>query len=1556
MFASAGLAAHWLMPETSGRRRLGLLRTSTALPLALLLLAATATTGAAQVIVGADGQNGTGSAGGLGSSPGLNDGGLGSDGQGSAGPVGGGAGGVNARNGGNGGFGGGNGGGGLGGAGGGGGGGIESQGRGGGGGSRTNGGGGGGGGAATTVSSDTLFGAATITGGNGGIGAAGLAGGGGGGAGIVLSGTAVLTTAATIQGGNGGESAFGGSSGGGGGGGGIVITGTGTVINTGIVSGGNGGRSSYQDRYFNAGQGGIGIAAGGGATIINAGTIAGGFRVDSAGGRNDAIRFSGNDNRLELRAGSVIQGNVVGGGSDTLAIGGATDSSFDVSSVGAAAQYRGFGILDKAGTSTWTLTGTTTAVTAWTLSQGKLSITSDANLGATGGALTFNGGTLLNAGSAISSSRSIVLGAGGGTIETGAGASVTSSGGVSGAGALTKTGAGLLTLRGANTSLGGITLAGGSLVGDTTSLNGNIDVGNGTALQFDQANGGSYAGQLSGSGDLTKTGAGAVTLTGDSAAFSGPTQVMAGTLAVDGKLGGSVDVAMGATLSGTGTLTGDVTVGNGATLAAGASPGTLTVGALTLNAGSTSIFELNAPGIVGGAGNDLVKVTNDLSLGGTLDARVASAGYYRLYNYGGSLSGDFDNVDINGTGGFTPVTGELRMSVQNQVNLAVLGTGQTMRFWDGTDITGNGIVDGGAGTWSATNTNWTGEPGQADINDNWRGSVGVFAGAAGGAVTVVGTHDFDTLQFSTTGYELNGGALAIAPASGSQGTLNIDTGVEATIGSVIQDGTGTGLVKAGGGTLVLTGTNSYTGGTTITGGTLQLGNGGVTGTVVGNVSNNGVLVVNRSGTADVAGVMSGTGSVRQIGGGVTRLTADNSYVGGTFIDAGELRIGGGGTTGAIVGNVANNGALSFDRSDLVTFGGVVSGTGSLEQLGSGTLVLTGANSYAGGTVVSSGTLRIGAGGTTGSIAGDVVNLGRLAFDRSDNITFSGVISGNGALDLIGSGRTELTGNSAAFAGATTVSAGTLAVNGTLGGALSVAGGATLLGSGTVGTTVVNGTLSPGNAIGTLTVDGDLTFMAGATYAVQIAPATADRVNVSGTATLGGANVAASFALGANVAKQYTIVHSDTGVSGTFGSIANTNLPATFASSLSYDATNAYLDLELDFSQPPGSGLTSNQRSVANALADHFDRTGSIPIAFGGLTAAGLAQASGEVATGTRQATFEAMNLFVGLLTDPFIGQRGVVAPGGGAPLAYGEVRPTPAQTGIDAALAAPNKAAPLQPSRFDQRWWAAGFGGARTTDGNVDTGSNTATSKAYGMAVGADYGLSPDTLIGFAVAGGGTSFDIAGGQGSGNSDMFQAGAFVRHQMGSGYVTGALAYGWQDVTTERLGSDALSLRANFATSTVSGRIEAGYRHAMPALGVTPYVAGQVTGIFMPGYAEQGTSIFGLSYAARDVTATRTELGVRLDRTFTHDDMALTLRGRAAWAHDFNPGNAVAASFQALPGAGFVVNGAVQSDNAALVSASAEFAWRNGLSLAGTFEGEFSDVSTSYAGKGVLRYRW
>jgi uncharacterized protein with beta-barrel porin domain len=747
--------------------------------------------------------------------------------------------------------------------------------------------------------------------------------------------------------------------------------------------------------------------------------------------------------------------------------------------------------------------------------------------------------------------------------------------------------------------------------------------------------------------------------------------------------------------------------------------------------------------------------------------------------------------------------------------------------------------------------------------------------------------------------------------------------------------------------------------------------------------------VSTSGSnARAASILGGSGTINNSGTLSASGTASNAaYLQGNndqFINSGTVAVTGtganavfsntvGSTFTATIQNLAGAQISSQTGSAIVTLNGntTIINAG-LVQSGAGTAITMGNGNDS--LVLQTGSNIIGT--ANGGGGSNTLTLQGIGTASNQFLNFQTLLMQGTAWTWTGSGT---------FTSAQ-VQSGTLEVDGSIGASsgLTVNAGATLTGTGTVGSTTVSsgGTLAPGNAsnpTGTLTVAGNLAFQSGAIYLVQVAASVASAVNVSGTATPGGATVNAAFANSGYISRQYTIVTAAGGVSGTFApDIANTNLPRNFSDSLSYDATHAYLNLTLNFTPSPtssttpttatgpgfGNGLSLNQQAVGNGLINSFNTAGQIPLVYGTLNAAGLTQASGELATGAQQTTFDAMKLFLGLLTDPCMSRSGGA---GAAPdmtgcadegdaSAYAATRKTD-------AYAMFTKAPPVAP--FEQRWsvWAAGFGGSQTTDGNATVGSNTATSSIYGTAVGADYRISPFTVAGFALTGGGTNFSVAGG-GSGHSDLFQAGAFIRHTVGPAYISAALAYGWQDITTNRtvtvVGTD--QLRAQFDANAFSGRLEGGYRFVTPwigGIGITPYAAAQFTTFDLPAYAEQaiaGSNAFALAYSAKDVTDSRSELGIRTDKSFAMTDGILTLRGRVAWAHDYDPDRSIAATFQALPGASFVVNGAAQAPDSALVTASVEKKWLNGWAAAVTFEGEFSDVTRSYAGKGVVRYQW
>ncbi|MBV9549870.1 MAG: autotransporter domain-containing protein, partial [Alphaproteobacteria bacterium] len=428
----------------------------------------------------------------------------------------------------------------------------------------------------------------------------------------------------------------------------------------------------------------------------------------------------------------------------------------------------------------------------------------------------------------------------------------------------------------------------------------------------------------------------------------------------------------------------------------------------------------------------------------------------------------------------------------------------------------------------------------------------------------------------------NGGATgSVTGAITDNAAVRFNRSDSVTVANLIS-GTGS-LTQAGSGTLILTGTDTYTGGTTISSGILQIGSGGTAGAIAGNVADNGNLAFNRSDNVTYGNVVSGTGSLTQKGPGTLILTGTDTYTGGTTISGGTLQIGSGGTVGAITGDVADNGILTFNRSDSVTFAGVISGTGSLTQAGSGTLILTGTNSYSGGTTISSGTLQLGSGGTSGSITGNIADNGILAFNRSDTLTIAGAITGTGAVQQNGTGTTFLTGVST-YSGATTVNAGVLSVNGSITSNVVLAGG-TLKGSGTVGNvTMASGTtIAPGNSIGTISV-GSISFAAGSTYQAEVnAAGQSDLINASGTASLNGTLSVLATAGSYAPVTTYRIINATGGVTGSFAQVTSNIF--TLTPSVIYGAGS--VDLRLirnDLTFGTAFGTTVNQTAVGNAVS------------------------------------------------------------------------------------------------------------------------------------------------------------------------------------------------------------------------------------------------------------------------------------------------------------------------------------------------------------------------------------
>lgn len=416
---------------------------------------------------------------------------------------------------------------------------------------------------------------------------------------------------------------------------------------------------------------------------------------------------------------------------------------------------------------------------------------------------------------------------------------------------------------------------------------------------------------------------------------------------------------------------------------------------------------------------------------------------------------------------------------------------------------------------------------EGEVINNLNGEIGtvVRSIATGGAHMVLGVNGgtFDgTFDGGSNGgmyIEKNGaGTLSLGGTADNpggkvrvnSGTLNLNKASSGTVHAVATD------LTINGGTVVHTGAgdDQIWNGTVVTmnGGTMDLN--GKSDTISGlqglggTITNNAAATISTLGIGDTSNVSSSVfyGSIND-GAGVVKVTkntavahglvlaGDNTYSGGTTLDAGVLQLGNGGTAGnAGTGPIttAANTRVIVDRSNAVTLPNDISGGASLTNQGGGTLTLTGTNTHTGLNVINNGaTTVIGSGGTSGSIGtGNISNFGELRFNRSDTMTLSQSIADlqadTGLVRQAGTGKTILTGNSMYY-GSTLVDAGTLQIDGNVwSGPVTVAAAGNLGGTGVITTSsvTISGDLSPGASPGVLDISGPITFAGSAAYNVE----------------------------------------------------------------------------------------------------------------------------------------------------------------------------------------------------------------------------------------------------------------------------------------------------------------------------------------------------------------------------------------------------------------------------------------------------------------------------------------
>ncbi|MDX1932851.1 MAG: autotransporter-associated beta strand repeat-containing protein [Capsulimonadales bacterium] len=857
----------------------------------------------------------------------------------------------------------------------------------------------------------------------------------------------------------------------------------------------------------------------------------------------------------------------------------------------------GTGVLIKTGTGTLTLSGINT-VDGLQIENGTVQLTAGNTIDPTT-LLVMNGGVLnLAADQTIGTLTGTggTLNNNGFTLTIGGTASLNPfAGNITGSGNLVKSGSGTLILTGTNTMTGTVSVVSGGLtIGDGgtsgaifTNL---INISAGATLTFNRSDDLVSPGLSTGTGTTVKDGGGTVALTGNSP-FSGTTVINAGTLAL----------------------------GNGGTT------GSINSGVVTVNSGGNFAFNrsdaLNFGGNIGGAGTVTKNGAGTTTLSGTstfTGGLTINAGGIQLGGNGANLADTVPVILNAGTftlGSADETIGSLAGAAGTNVNVGfrnlITGGNNGNTTYAGVVSGSGGLVKEGTGTFTLTGTN------------TFTGALTVNAGT-------LQLGDSGTNIANTASVVVNGGTFALGAAgetigslAGTGGTVNtngqtisLNNSTSTTYaGSIVGGG---GIAKGGTGILTLTGANTFTGTVVVTNGGISVGNGGASGSLVGNVNLLGTvtsLTFDRSDDSTYAGTVSGNGSITKNGAGTLFLTGNNTNNGSLTVNAGSISVGNGGTTGSLANSPVTLAAgtnLTFDRSDTSTFIGSVTGTGTVTKNGAGTLNFSGTNTFTGGLTINAGNFQLGNSGvnladslavtlnggsftlgivgeTIGSLAGTggtVNTTGNiLTVGGNDaSTTFAGAIAGIGGIVKNGVGTLTLTGTST-YSGPTTVNAGTLNVTGAAASTdVTVNSGATLAATSAARNlddiTLNSGaTLDPGNA-NTPTAIGKLrassvTWNAGGVWKFLLGTSSAasDQVILSGALIKGsGADPFLFDFAGTSVADLNTAISSAPSgkyryTLATFGSNSGfaasdfeyANLSQGYGGTFSLDGNNLYFD-------------------------------------------------------------------------------------------------------------------------------------------------------------------------------------------------------------------------------------------------------------------------------------------------------------------------------------------------------------------------------------------------------------
>ncbi|MDX8503547.1 autotransporter outer membrane beta-barrel domain-containing protein [Mesorhizobium sp. VK4C] len=1066
---------------------------------------------------------------------------------------------------------------------------------------------------------------------------------------------------------------------------------------------------------------------------------------------------------------------------------------------------------------------------------------------------------------------------------------------------------------------------------------GTLDITNGGAVNNAMGSIGSHAGS---NGMVTVDGAGS-TWINSSNLFVGDQGT--GALAITnggavtnlsgivGNLAGSIGIA---TVDGVGS-----TWSNGALAVGNAGTGALTIsngGVVTNSVGYAAYAEGSSGTVtVNGAGSTWAN-SSDLFIGDQGQGALTVSGGGAVSNalgYVGDFAGSTGIVLVDGAGSTWSNSADLYVGNFGAANVAVTNGGaisnDTAYVGNSAGSTGFVFVDGAGSTWTNADL-FVGNAGTGTVAISHGGTISSGTGFIGSQAGSTGTVIVDNAGSTWTNSadlfvgDYGMGTLAISHGAVSNGSAIIGAKAGST-GMAFVDGVGATWTNN---------SNLYVGEDGA--GTLAISNGGTV------TSNAGYLAFDAGsiGTAMVAGAGSswtsssllfvgqrGTGSLIVSNGG--KVANTDGYLGGNAGSIGLASVSGPGSTWTSSGDlnvgVGGTGTLTIANDGAVSAGGALN-----------IAVLAG----------SVGTLNIGAASGSPATAAGTLNAasvqfgpgaGAINFNHTDtNYTFASAIGGVGTINQI-AGTTNLIADSSSFTGATNITGGRLAVNGSLANSLVTISGGVLGGNGTVGGIVAHsgGIIAPGNSIGTVNVAGDVDQAAGSVYQAELtSTGQSDLIQATGTATIAAGAVldvvktdAAPYVAGTH----YMVLQADGGVTGNYTLTGDIGT-AFLGLADSYDANHVYLDvIQKTFAQV---GLTPNQIATGGGSESLgagnplYDAIVVLPTE--AVVQDAFDQLSGEIHASAKGMLLEDSRFIRDAATRRISAAFGDAGAAALPVMAYGEGGPEMAAADTD---------------RFAV--WGQAFG----SWGNTDSDGNAAAfdRSTGGLLMGAD-SLVGDWRVGLIGGYSHSSFDADARRSSGASDNYHLGLYGGTNWGAiAFRTGA-AYSWHALSTKRSVAfngfaDALSADYDAATAQVFG--ELAYKIDANRFHFEPFADLAYVDVRTDGFTEKGGAA-ALASAGSSTDATFTTLGLRGSTGFTLANINATARGMFGWRHAFGDVTPTS-TFVFAGGDAFAIAGVPVARDSAVVEAGIELQMSGNATLGLSYAGQFGAHAADNAAK-------